>query len=282
MHQAHRIPCVFSWFTGMLVLAFALTAAGTAHAVITEPATTTTIYECDTTLDPDNATFSAAADNGSFEYLGLCGGPIRVSDPWITNVVATQTNGPFTVTFSVAKNTGAARNGYITLVLLPGPDNATFAVHQAGAADPTTSSTSTTSSVTVTTTSVPECTSPADCDDGRYCTINYCSNGKCTGEWRDCGWGQCDEENDRCKNSWGPEDCPMPSVFGETSPEVSLLRRYRDEVLSQHGIGRQFIKIYYLMSPPAAWLAERSPLWRSVVEKSVRMVLPVIEKQLQE
>jgi len=48
-----------------------------------------------------------------------------------------------------------------------------------------------------------------------------------------------------------PQGCYVAtSIYGSyDSPEVLLLRKYRDTVLSQNTIGRIFIKIYYLISP---------------------------------
>lgn len=39
------------------------------------------------------------------------------------------------------------------------------------------------------------------------------------------------------------------AIFGNTSPETTVLRKWRDEKLSQYYAGRVFIRVYYKLSP---------------------------------
>lgn len=49
------------------------------------------------------------------------------------------------------------------------------------------------------------------------------------------------------------------------APEVTLLREFRDRILSTTRAGRAFIGLYYRTSPPVARLLSRSPVARMVV-----------------
>jgi hypothetical protein len=61
----------------------------------------------------------------------------------------------------------------------------------------------------------------------------------------------------------------------EWTHEVSVLRRYRDEVLARSAVGRAFTTLYYRFSPPVARMIARSALARA----GVRTVLqPLIKR----
>lgn len=61
-------------------------------------------------------------------------------------------------------------------------------------------------------------------------------------------------ENVPIKSSSKSEGCYIATaVYGSyDAPEVRILRNYRDEYLSNSLLGRAFIKIYYIISPPLA------------------------------
>lgn len=49
------------------------------------------------------------------------------------------------------------------------------------------------------------------------------------------------------------------AVYGSnTAPEVSLFRDFRDEVLISSRLGSLFVELYYLVSPPIAWVISKS------------------------
>lgn len=56
------------------------------------------------------------------------------------------------------------------------------------------------------------------------------------------------------------------AVYGDPwAPEVCALRRFRDETLETHALGRQFVRMYYRVSPPIAdWLAGHPSVARLV------------------
>jgi len=63
------------------------------------------------------------------------------------------------------------------------------------------------------------------------------------------------------------------AACGPGSPEVLWLRLYRDEVLLQTIVGRLFVRLYYLLSPPAASAIAAMPILRRLVRHS--MVAPL-------
>jgi len=61
------------------------------------------------------------------------------------------------------------------------------------------------------------------------------------------------------------------------APEVIALSTFRDDVLLQHGIGRTFVRLYYIVSPPIAAMISRSTALRRaamvlIVKPAVRLV----------
>lgn len=58
------------------------------------------------------------------------------------------------------------------------------------------------------------------------------------------------------------------AVYGDPyAPEVIALRRFRDETLESHALGRIFISVYYRISPPIANFLSRTPKLASIVKK---------------
>jgi hypothetical protein len=49
------------------------------------------------------------------------------------------------------------------------------------------------------------------------------------------------------------------------APEVLFLRNYRDQVLVRTASGRFLVAVYEVLSPPLAWIIQRSPKTRKVV-----------------
>lgn len=56
------------------------------------------------------------------------------------------------------------------------------------------------------------------------------------------------------------------AIFGNTSPETTVLRRWRDQTLSQYYAGRLFIQAYYKISPV---LLRIMPSWTKPITKSI-------------
>ncbi|WP_245682978.1 CFI-box-CTERM domain-containing protein [Archangium gephyra] len=68
----------------------------------------------------------------------------------------------------------------------------------------------------------------------------------------------------------------VTAAFGEGAPELVAFREFRDEVLRQHGLGREFIRVYYRYGPGVAeWVVRRPGVRRGVrgVLKQVHRVL---------
>lgn len=66
-------------------------------------------------------------------------------------------------------------------------------------------------------------------------------------------------------------DCFIATAACGTSDhdDVLALRRFRDDVLLEHAIGRAFVRTYYAASPPVArWIA-RGPRRRRIVRKTL-------------
>jgi hypothetical protein len=54
------------------------------------------------------------------------------------------------------------------------------------------------------------------------------------------------------------------AAFAPLSPEVLVLRNYRDRILNQNPIGRIFVSCYYKISPPLAYWVGGSPFRKSI------------------
>ncbi|PTL77911.1 hypothetical protein DAT35_42705 [Vitiosangium sp. GDMCC 1.1324] len=68
----------------------------------------------------------------------------------------------------------------------------------------------------------------------------------------------------------------VTAAFGEGAPELVAFREFRDEVLRRHGVGREFIRVYYRYGPGVAeWVVRRPRVRRGVrgVLKQVHRVL---------
>lgn len=88
------------------------------------------------------------------------------------------------------------------------------------------------------------------------------------------------ELDEHSKNSGCLGGCYIATaVYGSyQAPEVLILRKYRDEVLSNSLVGRAFIKSYYFLSPPVAkWLKNAG-----AINRIVRIYLDKFVGQLEE
>lgn len=61
-------------------------------------------------------------------------------------------------------------------------------------------------------------------------------------------------------------------------PVVITLRRFRDEVLRRHAIGRSFVAWYYRRGPELAALIEMRPVWRSICRVVLRVVATALRR----
>lgn len=65
------------------------------------------------------------------------------------------------------------------------------------------------------------------------------------------------------------------AAYGDpTSPEVLYLSAFRDELLNKHLLGRAFVRVYYSVSPPLAYVIAKSAALKYLVR--VAFLRPVI------
>lgn len=68
------------------------------------------------------------------------------------------------------------------------------------------------------------------------------------------------------------------AVYGSyDAPQVVVLRRFRDEVLSKYFFGRAFIRTYYAMSPPVARRLEKAGRTNRIVRRMLDRVVRRLE-----
>ncbi len=63
----------------------------------------------------------------------------------------------------------------------------------------------------------------------------------------------------------------------ELSKEVIALTHYRDNTLVKSMIGRGFIKLYYLISPPLAKIIEPRPKVRALIRFLLRPIINLLK-----
>lgn len=73
------------------------------------------------------------------------------------------------------------------------------------------------------------------------------------------------------------------AVYGShTSPEVILLRQYRDEILLQKSLGKFFVDFYYKFSPPIAfWMQNKTFLKQTVKQLLDYFINSFVKKSLE-
>lgn len=77
----------------------------------------------------------------------------------------------------------------------------------------------------------------------------------------------------------GESSCPAEKLYGADSPEIQLLRRFRDDVLKKTATGRLLADLYYKAAPAADRLLE-NPWLQQKVKSLINKLLPIIEKRL--
>jgi len=70
--------------------------------------------------------------------------------------------------------------------------------------------------------------------------------------------------------------CPAEMMYGADSPEVALLKRFRDRVLIQLPNGRYLVRLYYRLSPDLAKAVENSPVLTCSLKACLDQLLPLI------
>ncbi len=78
-----------------------------------------------------------------------------------------------------------------------------------------------------------------------------------------------------------PETCPLELIYGEDSPEVALLKRFRDAVLTKTDEGRQLIKLYYEWSPLISERLIQSSAFENELKTTIDENLPLAQEVLE-
>ena len=71
--------------------------------------------------------------------------------------------------------------------------------------------------------------------------------------------------------------CPVLRILGEDSPEVQLLRDFRDDILAQTPEGREIIKLYYALGPAIVTAMDEDEAFASEVRELIEGVLVLID-----
>lgn len=73
--------------------------------------------------------------------------------------------------------------------------------------------------------------------------------------------------------------CPIESLYSESSAETELLRKFRDDVLSQTQVGQIIIKQYYKMSPIMVKAMEEDEEFREEVKEMLDGFLGLVREE---
>jgi hypothetical protein len=89
---------------------------------------------------------------------------------------------------------------------------------------------------------------------------------------------------DRLRSAQAPKKASScfiaTAAFTPWSPEVDVLRRFRDGILTRSRAGRLFVSVYYRVSPPLArWIAASSPR-RRVARGALLPVVKLVRKAM--
>lgn len=141
-----------------------------------------------------------------------------------------------------------------------------------------------------------------DCGNGTCCPYSYpvcCSDGICYMYESDCNsdTGCPSDYPIDCLNGWccpldypicgsGSEtgqcfECPLEVALNNNQSKLDMLRKFRDEVLSQTPEGRELIKLYYLWSPAVVNTMNNDEEFKVWVKETIDELLPMIESEME-
>jgi hypothetical protein len=75
--------------------------------------------------------------------------------------------------------------------------------------------------------------------------------------------------------------CPSKKIYGDGSPEVTILRAFRDNLLSQTPEGQELIKRYYQWSPVIIKTMETDEAFKEALKTMIDELLPLIDRALE-
>jgi len=121
------------------------------------------------------------------------------------------------------------------------------------------------------------------------CTFGSLSFAQCPPDYPDdCGDEWCCEDVLECLIPTGtikellctrkPNaiECPIESLYTESSEEIELLRKFRDNILSQTPVGQEIIKLYYQLSPAIVKAMEKDEEFREELKEMIDGVLGLV------
>jgi hypothetical protein len=71
--------------------------------------------------------------------------------------------------------------------------------------------------------------------------------------------------------------CPSETIYKDNEEALTLLRHFRDNILSQSPIGRELIKLYYQWSPAIVRAMEADEEFKQAVKELVDGIVEMIE-----
>jgi hypothetical protein len=74
--------------------------------------------------------------------------------------------------------------------------------------------------------------------------------------------------------------CPVTLALGEEERSLTLLRRFRDEVLAKDGQGKKYITLFYRHAPEISLLLDKNPDLRLKTIRLIKELLPQIRSLL--
>jgi hypothetical protein len=78
----------------------------------------------------------------------------------------------------------------------------------------------------------------------------------------------------------GDDICPVELIYGELSREAALMRRFRDSVLCNTPTGREFLRLYCLLSPAIVRAMAGDEAFKKEVKQIIDCMVPIIEGAL--
>ncbi len=72
--------------------------------------------------------------------------------------------------------------------------------------------------------------------------------------------------------------CPVLRILGEDSPEVQLLRDFRDDILAQTPEGREIIQLYYALGPVIVKAMDEDEVFEAELRELLEGVLVLINQ----
>ena len=115
------------------------------------------------------------------------------------------------------------------------------------------------------------CSSPMACDE--YLVEGSSPN--CAYNW------YCLFRPDYCLDFCPDDWCPVRIALNNDQEKIEMLRRFRDEVLSETPVGREYIKLYYQWSPVVLQMMEEDEELKEDVQALLEELLPLIEEMLE-